>query len=565
MTSPGWYPDPEDAALVRYFNGDRWTGERRPVAGSSLLDEPARQFAGNGHATEALPAYRTEPRSTTALPDYAPASRYRPPAYPSPAPYPEPPPADDDYRLPAEEDWPPAQRRIPAPPRRRRRPVVLAVCAALLAGGLTSGWFALHKSKSTSFTFEGNKVDQPAATLGGAEKSTDALVASRHGVKSSDTRCYFAVPESPAKGTKKSDVDSAVRCGPVLFVDGDAARAYLSFPLTSAPAGDGAVRLTAAAQPISVQPGAPPTGFTLRRPDKRAEPTGVRLAVPAPPPAQPNALAAADLGNQTLPDAGAAALMVSLRVGVRLTRVGPIERFGTGDTAHSAPPGQHLIAFNYMAVPGQVANVSPTGNQLGVSINGGPVRPLPAVKGTQAVVLAVPANARAEFVLTADGVRQSISLPDGKPAATNLAVLRRSSIDATLAVNQPITIKFTRPGNVSNLAGTVTVTHALLGYWTDDGKHHASSGNKALLWMDFRFQAPHQTNETGIDSPLLRVTPAGGQPVTAKDVDPTNRVFAVFEVPANFTKGTVTISGSESGNPAISVVKPVTFPISIAP
>src|SRR5882757_3008615 len=565
LTAPGWYPDPEDAASLRYFNGERWTGERQPAA-AARIDEPALHSAGNGLATEALPAYRPDVHSTEALPAYPAVTRYQPPAFPSPAPYVDPPPASEHRQPPPPVEDPPLpvpRRRAVRSARRRRRTIVIAVVAAVLAGGLTGGWFALHKSTSTTFTFAGKTIDQPAAPLRQAEKSLDAIVASRHGVKGPDTRCYFAVPQNAPKGTKKTDVDSALRCGPVLFVDGDAARTYLSFPLTSTPASDGDVTLTAAAQPINAQPGLAPVGYLLQRPDKRSEPSDVQLTAPAPQAAQPNTLVAADLGNTTLPDAPSSALMVSLRGGVRLTKAGPIDRFGTGDAARSAPAGQQLIAFSYTSVPGQVANINPSAGQLGISVNGGAPRRLPALKGTQVVVLAVPAKARAEFVLDADGVRQSLALPTGAPGTTNLAVLRRASIDATLAVNQPITIKFTRPGSVTNLAGTLTVTHALLGYWTDDGKHHASNGGRALLWMDFRFQAPQQTNETGIDAPLLHLTPTGGKPIAAKDVDPTNRVFAVFDVPANFTKGTVTVSGTETGNPTISVITPVTFQVSV--
>lgn len=561
MTTAGWYPDPEDATSVRYFDGDRWTDERQPTTTLPAY-RPDREPAYAPAETYA-PAEAYSPVET-----YPPVEPYRPPAYPSPAPSLDPLPAGDyaSSLLDDEDDeadWRSTPRRRSASPRRRRRPVVIAICAAVLAGGLTGGWFVLHRSSSTPFTFDGQKIADPSATLQRAEKSVDALVASRHGVKSSATRCYFAVPAAPAPGAKKTDVDSALRCGPVLFVDGDAARTYLSYPLSSAPGPDGDVVLTPAAQPINTQPGLAPIGFTLDRPDKRSAPINAGLAVPLPQAAAANTLVSADVGNQTLPDAPNNAVMVALRGGVRLTKVGPIERFGTGDTARSAPPGQQLIAFTYMSVPGQVANNAPPPNQLGVSVNGSPVRPLPAVKGARAVVVAVPAKGHADLVLNADGVRQTLALPSGSPGPANLAVLRRNSIDATLSVNKPITIKFTRPSGTTNLTGTVTVTHALLGYWTDDGQHHASSGGKALLWMDFSFQAPHQASETGIDAPLLHLTPAGGAQIVAKDVDPSNRVFAVFEVPASFTKGKVSITGHESGNPAIAVVTPVSFNVTL--
>jgi hypothetical protein len=126
-----------------------------------------------------------------------------------------------------------------------------------------------------------------------------------------------------------------------------------------------------------------------------------------------------------------------------------------------------------------------------------------------------------------------------------------------------MTIKFTQGGASANLAGRVTATHALIGYWTDDGKHHAGDGTKALLWMDFRFRVPNQADQTGVDAPLLTIKPSTGPPVRAKDLDPSDKVFAVFEVPANFTHGVVTISGTEPGSTKISVVTPVRFGVSI--
>jgi hypothetical protein len=534
--APGWYPDPGDTAFLRYFDGGRWTDERvrtEHLSGNRPEREPAAAYA---------PA-RNQPTSSVAHLDPSPTNVYAPPT--------------------REDDWLPPTRHASGRTRRRRRPALIVAGAAVLAGGLIAGWFVLHKSSSSSITYGGKKVDDPAGTLRRAEESLDALVVSRNGVKSADTRCYFAIPAQPPKDAKKSDVDGALRCGPVLFVDGNPARTYLSFTLTGTAAGKGAVTLMPAAQPVSDQPGPAPVGLTFRRPDGLTPPLAAGLAVPAPPPARADTLVAADLGSQALRPAPRNALMVSLRGGVRLTEVGAIDRYGTGDGARSAPPGQRLIAFTYTPVPGQVANIPPPPTELGVSTGTGPVRRLPPVHGTQAVVLAVPAKGQAAVVLNADGVRQTLALPSGKPGSANLAVLRRNRIDAVLAVNKPITINFARPDNVMSLAGRVTVTRALLGYWTDDGTHHASGSGRALLWMDFRFHAPHQSSETGIDAPLLRLTPAGGQSITAKDVDPGKEVFAVFDVPATFTRGTVTITGTERGNPTITVMTPVGIPVLI--
>ncbi len=421
----------------------------------------------------------------------------------------------------------------------------------------------MHKGKAPAFTFNGTTINQADATLSQAEKALDVIVTQRHGDKSPDTRCYFGVASDAPKGTRKTDVDSAVRCGPVLFVDGDMNRTYLSFPLTSSPAKHGSLSLAAGSAPISADPSAVPAGITLRRPDGQSPPADGTLKVPAPPAAPKDALLAAFLTGQPLPAAPHDAVMASLRGGIRLTKVGVITRYGSGDNARTAPDGQRLVAFAYSSVPGQIGDVSPTHSETGLSVNSAASRRLPSAANGQVIVAAIPARATADLVLYLDQIRQTISLPSGKPGPSNLAVLRRSHIDAALSLNKAMTIKFTRPGASANLAGRVTATHALIGYWTDDGKHHASSGSKALLWIDFRFRVPNQTDQTGVDAPLLTITPAGGRPIRANDLDRSDKVFAVFEVPATFTRGTVKISGTEPGTTAISVVTPISFTLAI--
>jgi hypothetical protein len=81
--------------------------------------------------------------------------------------------------------------------------------------------------------------------------------------------------------------------------------------------------------------------------------------------------------------------------------------------------------------------------------------------------------------------------------------------------------------------------------------------------MDFRFRIPNETSQTGVDAPLLTIKPAGGTAIRAKDLDPSDKVFAVFEVPATFTRGTVTIRGTEPGATAITVVTPIQFTVSM--
>ena len=573
MTMPGWYPDPQDPSWLQYFDGQHWTGERRPASAEipAVRVEPnVSELTVPRHAAPLSPGIQPPSYPIGIQPPSYPIGIH-PPSYPA-APQPKAAyqpvaahvPAMQEY-APQPPTWTPPEAPAWTPPPSRRRPrrvrLVLALCLLLAAGLITGGWFLAHRSDAARFTFAGQTVHEPDVTLGKAERAVNAIVAQRHGAKNSTTRCYFGLPANPPNGARKTDVDSAVECGPVLFVDGDGRKAYLSFPLSSSPAGHG-VDLSPASAPVSGDPSALPPDVVLSRPDGQTAPPAGALQVPPPPPAATSTLVAASVTEPALPAASHDAVMSSLRGGVRVTKFGVVDRYGAGDDARSAPPGERLVAFSYVPVAGQIGNVSPTSRQLGVSVNHGAVRPPPHVQSGQVDVVAVPAGG-ADLVLDLDGIRQTIALPSGKPGAGNLAVLRRDHIDAMLSINKPMTIKFTTGGKPANLSGRVTATHALIGYWTDDGKHHASSGSKALLWMDFRFKIANQTGQTGIDAPLLKLTPAGGKPIPAKDLAPGDTVFTVFEVPATFTVGTVTISGSEPGKTAIQVVTPVTFKVAI--
>ena len=41
MPGPGWYPDPQDALSVRWFDGENWSEYRQPVS------EPSRDRPGH--------------------------------------------------------------------------------------------------------------------------------------------------------------------------------------------------------------------------------------------------------------------------------------------------------------------------------------------------------------------------------------------------------------------------------------------------------------------------------------------------------------------------------------
>lgn len=59
MAAPGWYPDPEDATLVRWWNGRRWTDDRQ----AQPPRERARPAGGVPPAVQRQKTPPEEPRS----------------------------------------------------------------------------------------------------------------------------------------------------------------------------------------------------------------------------------------------------------------------------------------------------------------------------------------------------------------------------------------------------------------------------------------------------------------------------------------------------------------------
>lgn len=527
MAGPGWYPDPYDPRAEQYYDGQQWSGARRPAA-------PVASSAA---------AYEPSP--------------YSPPFYP--------PQYQADYAA-VDGDQPPAASR--ARRSRTRWWLVIGVCAVvgLLAVG---GWLFFVRDTGTGLTYQGHRIDHPERALESAQTTVDSLVRTRHGASGADTRCYFARTQTAQSAqAKKSDVTAILYCGPVLFVDGDAGRPYLTFGLTSSPVTDGAVTLTAAPAPISAQPVAVDFGTELVRPDGRTAPNGAGgVSVPAPPAAGEDVLTIAELGSSSIPAAPSGAVMVSYNGGVRLAKLGRIERYGTGDDARSAPPGQQLIAFETGDVPGEGNGIDD--DALSVSVEGGAARPFPAGGGARTIVLSVPSGATtADLIMNDQGVEQRLSLLDGTPGPTNIAVLTRAVFTTPLAVTLPVNITAARAGQSGTEAITVKADRAALEFWirTSDGRlHRPSRTTQAFLVVNLTFTDSAEPGAFGVYPEWLRFTPRGGATVRASNLlAGTDRVLNVFEVPANLTDGTVTITGSVAqGGGTLTVATPKTIAVRI--
>ena len=311
MYPAGWFADPQDPNMLRYYDGQAWTEHRQPIAPPAATPPPQ----------PAQPAWQPEPTAAQPVappqPAWASAQPTQPAWQPEPTPRPSqpsrlgspnqtavrPPPAwqptwGEPAAQPSRRGVSRPSRASPAQPaaqagrrcwqqppnaggyppqypppaaRRRNRPPIIGLVAVLVAGLLTGGYFVFLKGDAApKLTYQGAKIKDASGVLKSAEQSLSSVVDKRHGTKGDDTRCYFAVLKTQPSGAKKTDVDTNLRCGPVLFVDGDPANQYLKFALTRSGT-DKPATLTAATSPLTDAP-VSADDVKLQRPDGKNAP-----------------------------------------------------------------------------------------------------------------------------------------------------------------------------------------------------------------------------------------------------------------------------------------------------
>jgi hypothetical protein len=443
------------------------------------------------------------------------------------------------------------------------------VAVAVLVAALVT-WLVWPSSSAPQFTWKGRTIADASGVLSKAENTVGAYVSNRHGAKNDSTRCYFVQPDKAASGTKRTDVEDHLLCGPVLFVDGNKSKPYLALPLSATGTSGGKQQLSTPGSLSGLQPDAVPAGVKLARPDKKSAPSGAGgLDVPAPPPADKDALLAVSLGPTAAPAAIDNAVLIGRDSGVRLIAAGEISRYGSGDDARSAPQGYHLIAFQTAAHDGDLDGHGTSTPQVVV---GGQPRPLPATSaGSPWVVVAVASGTTAELSLTDAGVTQTLSLPGGQPGSGNIQVLARTHRDVQVNRKINVPVRLTLHGStVQTYSWHVTAAEARLFYWSDANPDaHASDPAHALLYVDITYTDPGLTtpNEVfGFHSAMLSMTLPDGTVIQSHDIDKKNGfVINVFDVPADFTTGVVHVSGRDTlaDDYIETVAKPGNIPISI--
>ncbi|MDQ3733144.1 MAG: hypothetical protein M3400_03950 [Actinomycetota bacterium] len=421
----------------------------------------------------------------------------------------------------------------------RRYGILAAIVIAALVGGGLYFFF-----RGEDITYQGRDIVEPEKVLADAESRLNGIVDERHGATNDETSCYFV-----AKNAETTDIEDRVVCGPVLFVDGDENEPYLTFPLTVS-SGDADARVTVAAEPDSPDPSALANPDLLRRPDGAAPPAGSGgLSVPDPPRAAEGAFTEVPYESIELDSTPATARIGSPTMSIGVPLVGQPARYGRGDDARRPAKGEMFVGFELVSGPGETGPVG--GFSIAVQVGEDDPLPLPAEVDVSAepvqLVISVPEDSdEVTLVVTEGALVQKLSLTTGEPDPGNVAVWQRTNRTQAVGFSQGITIRASQPGFVTeDFPSTLQVNEVVLTYFAGPNLDRAPSApDRAFLILDAGLNIDGQT-DLGLDPPYWTLTLPDGTLLLAGDLhdDPT-RISIAFDVPADFTTGTLSFGGA---------------------
>jgi hypothetical protein len=514
-TEPGWYPNPDDAETLRWWNGKSWeTPTFRPDPRLALEPDPP-------------PAHLVEPNGSSQTAEVEPEDAAPVPVHLAT----DPSSASQWWRSP----------RVVGP---------IGVVTGVLVGAVAIAIVSLGSSDEPELRFKGNTIDQPDKTLSAAEDNLGAIVEARHGATVDETRCYFSLPD-----TDTSTIADRLRCGPVLFFEGDPAAVYMTFPLVDSPVEDsGAVHLTAADQPSSPDPTPLEPDEVLRRPDGKSPPEDDGdIEVPQPPRAEPGLVEVRSLEDVELAAPETRAIIGTFGVTYGVLGVGQPDTVGHGDDAARPAAGERFIALSLQVGPGESGTVVAPATTIQVDV--ADPRPLPPEIGTVAgpvgLLISVPEDSEVvDLVVSELGFEQRLSLlPPVQPSTENIAVLGRQSRGQQLDASANLVFTGTAPGYApANFTLDVTIPRADLMFFTNgDGSQHPADPSRAYLVLQTSYVwdlALGAGPELGLDPTAFSLILPDGTVVPAVNLDATGLIRIGFDVPADFTSGTLVVGGA---------------------
>jgi hypothetical protein len=431
------------------------------------------------------------------------------------------------------------------------------------------------RSRPPSLYWQGEPIGNSQQVLAEAQRAMTAIVADNEGAVSSQSRCYFSLPNSAAH-----DVAAYLRCGPVLFPWSSSSAPWLTDRLSA--------RMTGTSEQLSVEasPSAATSrlarGEVLRRPDGTAPPNGDGgLAVPAVPrqgAGWGGVLSAPPFGLQPAP---AADLIGDWGQSYRLVAFGTVDRLsarldeaalrsaydppgsawstgaGSKPRAELLLParGQELVVAELAVSPGEEDGAVPAqANGKGL-----PTTDTPSVEvlaGATATVLAtsgaagranltiaasVPSGSKPVLQISDKGLVQQVSLSTGRLGASP-AVLSRAGTDEPLSVS----------GALEGVSVQVSDA-ALVWFAGSDGGTVPPQPDEAYLQV----LASATPADAMLPTSDFTLEMPGGEVIDAQALPDSDRQAVVvgFVVPASFSNGTVVVS---AGGRSLRV--PVHFP-----
>ena len=424
--------------------------------------------------------------------------------------------------------------------KRSKRPYLVAG-AAVLAVLLVVGGVLFFRGDP--IRLDGRDVADPEGVLADADDVLAGYAEERSGVTGDDSRCWFELT-----GPDSDEVRDALVCGPVLLVDGDPDRSWLRLPVSAETDGD-QVRLTVDSPADDAELEERPDADLLRRPDGGTPPEGSGgLEVPPPPQAEAGWVVGGPFTDVSWTAPAAPARLSGAAVSVTITGLAEPERVGEGQSARRAADGERLVAVQYLIAGGEGASTATPAVSYQVD-DADPlvVDPALVVPGaTLEAVLSVPEDVEAADLVVDDaGVQQRLSLLTGQPGPGNLQVVNRANRGVDLNAVQPLTAFLSGPGRApAPVDLTVAVTRARLFWFAGaDGSKRPADPSRAWLVLDTSMAAPNSPAGP-LPVEFLSLALPDGSVVRAVDLDddPVNTQPG-FDVPGDFTAGTVTVTG----------------------
>ena len=244
--------------------------------------------------------------------------------------------------------------------------------------------------------------------------------------------------------------------------------------------------------------------------------------------------------------------MVGRTRGVTVSAAGFVDRYGTGTDARTAPSGQRLLAFRTTEDAGELSGAAGAEVQLVVD---GTAHDVPQAASDEYVVAAVPSSSTVTLRLIDSGITQTLSLPDGKPGSSNLAVLTRTHRTQLLGRTFDVRVRVRKGSRTATVTFRTTATLATLDYWPPANTAATpSKPGDALLSVRINYtdSADAGGGPYGYDPSLLRLELPDGSYVKARNVAAAGKIADVFEVPAGFTTGTLQITGTQHADGGVT-------------